>query len=74
LTIDLGCYPEGQEEGCFRLLLLPWAKFTKAYLSSKKSIKRGRDDENFVYNIKENIEEVGHADLKLIYQLFTNFR
>ena len=55
LTIDLGWYPEGEEDGCFRLLLLPWEKPTKAYMSAKKTIKRGISDENFLYELKENI-------------------
>jgi len=28
---------------------------SKAYLSAKKTIKRGAIDENFVYELKENI-------------------
>lgn len=56
LTMDLGWYPEADKDGRFKLVLLPWEKQTKAYVMSKKIIKRGFQDENFIYEIKENIE------------------
>jgi hypothetical protein len=62
-TIDLGWYPEGDINGKFHLELLPWEKSTKAYTSVKKSIKRGFQDENFVYEIKENAEVLWDSPL-----------
>jgi len=63
LTLDLGWYPEGDAEGKYKLILLPWEKETKAYQMSKKIIKRGFQDENFVYEIKENIEPLWTSPL-----------
>ena len=40
LTLDLGWYPEGEVNGAYRLVLVPWAKESKAYALSKKTIKR----------------------------------
>ena len=56
VTLDLGWYPEGEADGCYRLVLIAYEKSTKAYNLAKKTIKRGFQDENFVYEIKENID------------------
>ena len=54
LTLDLGWYPEGDANGAYKLVLLPWKKQTKPFELSKKTIKKGFKNENFIFHIKEN--------------------